>query len=69
MTGEIDIYGLFVPEILVYAAVALVLQEVVCRVLVKLGAHRLVWHPPLVAVSIFVICLGGIVAAASWGRP
>lgn len=68
MTGEIDLYGLFLPELLVYAILALVAQNLVNRVLAKLGLHRLFWHPPLVEISIFIICFGGISAAAHWVR-
>ncbi len=67
--GEIDLYGLLLPELLVYALAALLVQNFVSRALVKLGADRLFWHLPLVEISIFIICLGGIVAAARRIRP
>lgn len=66
LTGEIDVFGLFLPELLIYAIVALVAQALVSRVFAKLDLHRLFWHPPLIEISIFVICLGGVAATAHW---
>jgi len=61
MSGEINILGVFVPALLVYAAGAFGLKEIVCRALLRLGAYRFVWHRPLFDTAIFVLLLGGIV--------
>jgi hypothetical protein len=55
--GEFDIYGVFVPTLLVWALVALALTSVLRRVLVRVGFYRLVWHRPLVDLSLLVIVL------------
>jgi len=68
MTGEMDIFGLYVPELLVYAILALLVQVAQGRVLSRVDAHRLVWHPALVEISGYFIWLGGIVMAAHWVR-
>jgi Protein of unknown function (DUF1656) len=57
MIGEFDIYGVFVPTLLVWALVALALTSVLRRVLVRVGFYRLVWHRPLVDLSLLVIVL------------
>jgi hypothetical protein len=57
MIGEFDIYGVFVPTLLVWALVALALTSVLRMVLVRVGFYRLVWHRPLVDLSLLVIVL------------
>jgi hypothetical protein len=57
MIGEFDIYGVFVPVLLVWALVALSLTGVLRTVLARVGFYRLVWHRPLVDLSLFVIVL------------
>jgi hypothetical protein len=57
MTGEFDIYGVFVPALLVWALVALSLTGVLRMILARVGFYRLVWHRPLVDLSLLVIVL------------
>jgi hypothetical protein len=57
MIGEFDIYGVFIPALLVWALVALLLTSVLRRVLARVGFYRLVWHRPLVDLSLLVIVL------------
>jgi len=66
MNDEINILGVFVPALLVCAAVAFGLKEMVCRVLLGLGAYRFVWHRPLFDSALFVLLLGGIVLVTHW---
>jgi len=65
MNGEFDIFGAFVPALLVYAAAAFGLKEIVCRRLLVLGVYRFVWHRPLFDTALFVLLLGGIVFGAN----
>ncbi|WP_191060411.1 DUF1656 domain-containing protein [Geminicoccus harenae] len=65
MPGEIDLYGVFLPALLVYAVLALVLKELASRLLVRIGAYRFVWHRPLFDLALFVLLLGGITALAA----
>jgi GH15 family glucan-1,4-alpha-glucosidase len=64
MNGEINILGAFVPALLIYAALAFGLKEIVCRLLLRLGAYQFVWHRPLFDSALFVLLLGGVVLAA-----
>lgn len=66
MNGEMNIFGVFVPALLVYAAVAFGFKEGVCRLLLRLGAYRFVWHRPLFDTALFVLLLGGIVRVTNW---
>lgn len=66
MTAEIDIFGVFFPALLVWAAIALLLSTLVRRGLGRFGLYRFVWHPSLFDLALFVILLGGVAAAMSW---
>ena len=70
MIGEFDIYGVFVPTLLVWALVAVSLTGVLRAVLARVGFYRLVWHRPLVDLSLLIIVLV-IVANAlpHWIQP
>ncbi|MDR3457339.1 MAG: DUF1656 domain-containing protein [Verrucomicrobiae bacterium] len=66
MSGEINLLGVFVPALLVYAALALGLKELVCRWLLRLNAYRFVWHRPVFDTALFVLLLGGVAWVAHW---
>ena len=70
MIGEIDLYGVFIPPLLLWTAAALPLTAVLRRVLRRVGFYRLVWHRPLFDFALLVIVLGAVVAAsARWVTP
>ncbi len=62
MIGEVDIYGVFVPILVVWGLIALVLTACLRRVLSVIGFYRLVWHRPLVDLSLLVIVLAAVAA-------
>jgi len=62
MTGEIDLYGVFVPALLVCSVIALVLLGMVRRLLGRFGFYRLVWHEYLANLALFVIILAVVTA-------
>jgi len=62
MTGEIDLYGVFVPTLLVCSVIALVLLGMVRRLLGRFGFYRLVWHEYLANLALFVIILAVVTA-------
>ena len=64
MIAEFDIYGVFVPALLVFAIVAFLLVLVVTRLLNAIGFYRFVWHRPLFDIALGVILLGAVVAFA-----
>jgi hypothetical protein len=65
MIGELDLYGVFVPALLVVVAVALPLTAVLRRLLRLFGFYRLVWHRPLFDLALLVIVMGGLVAVTA----
>lgn len=69
MIAELDIFGVFVPALLVWTLLALLLAGLVRRGLARLGLDRHFWHPPLLDAAVFLLLLGRIVAAAHWAGP
>jgi Protein of unknown function (DUF1656) len=70
MIGEIDVYGVFIPALLVWTLLALAVMGVLRRVLVRLGFYRLVWHRPLVDLSLLVVILAAVAAILpGWIAP
>ncbi|WP_042700936.1 DUF1656 domain-containing protein [Azospirillum sp. B506] len=63
MTGEIDLYGLFLPPLLVLAVVAWAVSVLLRRGLRAIGAYGWVWHAPLFDFALYVLvlcCLAGL---------
>ncbi|MDM8358009.1 DUF1656 domain-containing protein [Pandoraea communis] len=69
MSGEIDIYGVFVPTLLALMILAFVLTGALRFVLVRIGFYKLVWHRSLFNLAVYIIALGGIVAIARACQP
>ncbi|GGD18020.1 DUF1656 domain-containing protein [Aureimonas glaciei] len=69
MTGDFSLFGVFVPKILVLALVAYGLNLVLKRVLASTGFYRLVWHPALFDLALFVLVLSGLAIAAQQVSP
>ncbi|OWJ77794.1 DUF1656 domain-containing protein [Haematobacter missouriensis] len=64
MNGQIDIYGVFVPSLLVLAIVAYVLNRLASRLIARVGIYRHVWHRPLFDLALYVLILGLLVHLA-----
>jgi len=70
MTGELDVYGIFIPSLLVWIGASLPLTAALRRVLRRFGLYRHVWHSPLFDFALLVIVLGAVVAVATrWVTP
>lgn len=58
MNGEINIYGVLFPPLLIWIGVALLLSAGLRRVLAALGVYRFVWHRPLFDLCLLVLLTG-----------
>ena len=58
MIGEIDLYGVLMPPLLVWLGIALLLSTLLRSGLKRLGLYRFVWHRPLFDLALLVILLG-----------
>jgi len=65
MSSEVDVYGVFVPTLLVCLGATLPLTAGLRRLLRWCGFYSLVWHRPLLDLALLVIVLGAVVAAST----
>ena len=63
MTGEVNLFGIYVPGLLLLAIAAAALTAIVARLAALLGLYRIFAYRPLVDVAIYVLILGGLVLA------
>jgi hypothetical protein len=61
MIGEIDVYGVFLPAVLILMLVSYLLCLVLTRVFARVGLYRFVWHRSIFDLAIYVIVLGIVV--------
>jgi protein-S-isoprenylcysteine O-methyltransferase Ste14 len=65
MIGEVSLYGIYFPPLLLLALLAYGVSRVLGALLARTGFYRHVWHPALFDFSLFVIVLGSIVFIGS----
>ena len=58
MIGEINVYGVLLPPLLAWVALALLLSAGLRLGLTRLGFYRFVWHRPLFDLALLVILTG-----------
>ena len=61
MLRELGLFGAGVPSVLIYFLAAIPLFLVIDRLLSPIGVYRLVWHPRLVRLALFVCLFSGLV--------
>lgn len=74
MIEEIHLLGVYMPAALVWAVVAAVLVYAMRLPLQRLPVERLLWHPALLELLLFVLIWWGLAALAdrfltSWLAP
>ncbi|WP_337267243.1 DUF1656 domain-containing protein [Oryzifoliimicrobium ureilyticus] len=66
MPAEFDIYGVYVPRLLVLMVLALIALLLLRRLLAWSGAYQLVWHRGLFDLAVYILLLGGLTSASKW---
>jgi hypothetical protein len=61
MIGEIDIFGVYVPALLVLMLIAYLLNMVLTRVFAIAGLYRFIWHRSVFDLAIYIVVLGIVV--------
>jgi hypothetical protein len=61
MMGEMDVCGVFISPLLVYALVALVVFAGLRRALARCGFYAVVWHAPLAEFAVLAMVFGVVV--------
>jgi len=64
MIGEIDIFGVFVPAVLVLMLIAYLINLAIRTALARVGFYRFVWHRPIFDLGIYVLVLGLVVVVS-----
>ena len=64
MTGELDIYGVFVPGLFAWVLIAFGIYLMVHRIRAGSGYYGLVWHRPHFDVALYIVLLGIVVLFA-----
>ena len=54
MLREIALFGALAPSLLLYFLASILLFVIADRLITRAGAYRLVWHPPLVWLALFL---------------
>jgi protein AaeX len=62
---ELDLYGVLLPPILVWALIAFGIRALLRRLLGRLGFYQFVAHPALFDIAVFIIVLGGLAALSA----
>ncbi len=62
MSHDIDINGIFVPDLGLRMLLAFAAATAVSRILAAIGIERFVWHRPLFNTAVYVIVLGLVVS-------
>ena len=57
MIAEISLYGVYFPALFALSLVAFAVLWVVRRLFAQIGLYRLVWHPALFDLALFVVLL------------
>ncbi len=58
MIGHVNLYGVYVPALLVLMLLAYLLKSLLGIALARLDFYRRVWHPPLFNLALYLILLG-----------
>ena len=64
MKYQLDLFGVIVPSLLLWAAVAYALARVVSKLIAWAGLYRHVWHAALFDFAIYICLLAGLVFAS-----
>lgn len=66
MPSEFDIYGVYIPRLLVLMIASLLLLVILRRCLTWIGGYRLVWHRGLFDLCLYVLLLGAASSITRW---
>jgi hypothetical protein len=66
MPAEFDLYGVYVPRLLVLMLVTLFGVIVIRRLFAWAGAYALVWHRGLFDLALYVLLLGAASSVSRW---
>lgn len=66
MTGQLDLYGVFLPGLSALALGAYVLFRMMTALFVRIGLYCAVWHSSLFNFALYITLVGGLSAILNW---
>lgn len=66
MPAEFDLYGVYIPRLLVLMLVTLFAVIILRRLLAWIGAYTLVWHRGLFDFALYILLLGAVSSVSRW---
>jgi hypothetical protein len=57
---SLEFLGFYLPPLMIWIGLALILLAVLRRLLERLDFYRFVWHRPLFNLALYVLLVGGI---------
>ena len=69
MIEELHIFGVYMPAALVWAVLAVMLTFLLRGLLLRLPLHRILWHPALLELTLFLLIWLGLAALADGFLP
>ncbi|MDH7640494.1 DUF1656 domain-containing protein [Sphingomonas oryzagri] len=64
MIEELHVFGVYMPAALVWAVVAVMLTFLLRGLLLRLPLHRILWHPALLELALFLLIWLGLATLA-----
>jgi Protein of unknown function (DUF1656) len=65
MRYQLDLFGVIVPNLLLWSLIAYALARVANKLMGRIGLYRHVWHPALFDFALFVCILTSLVFAST----
>lgn len=65
MIGDADLYGLYVPWLLLLCLLGVAVSWALRRVLASIGFYRWVWHPALFDLALYALVVWALAATTS----
>lgn len=62
LSGDLNLYGVFVPTPLALIAAAYLIKGLIRAALARTRFYSRVWHPGLFNAALYVVVLGGMLA-------
>jgi len=66
VTGQFDLYGVFLPSFSAIVLCAYGLFRILTSLFARLGLYQAVWHRFLFNLALYITLLGGLSAILNW---
>jgi uncharacterized membrane protein len=64
MKYELDLFGVIVPNLLLWSVIAYVLLRIASKLIARAGLYRRIWHPALFDFALYICLVASLVFAS-----